>query len=230
MNNPSNPCGSSWSKEHMLEIIEIANEFKIPLICDEVYYGLSYNEERPFISFGNLAKDTPVICTGSLSKIYCLPGWRCGWTIVYNRHNYFDKVIDNLGKHAMILLHPNSLVQAALPKILGEVPESHFEGLKSKLKTSSEAAFARLSKIRGIKPIKSSAAMYMMVKIELSEFKDIADDISFCKELLADQNCLTFPSQCFFEEGFFRIIICTKVEILEEFGDRLQAFCDKHYK
>ena len=37
-----------------------------------------------------------------------------------------------------------------------------------------------------MKPIKSSAAMYMMIKIELDEFKDIADDITFCKELLAD--------------------------------------------
>ena len=52
----------------------------------------------------------PVICTGAISKIYCVPGWRCGWTIVYNNGGYFDKVIDNLGKHAMILLHPNSLV------------------------------------------------------------------------------------------------------------------------
>ena len=230
VNNPSNPCGSCWSKEHMEEILAVANEYKIPLIADEVYYGLSYNEDRPFISFGNLTSDTPIICTGSLSKIYCLPGWRCGWTIVYNNHGYFDKVIDNLGKHSMIQLHPCSIVQASLPKILGEVPQSYFEGLKSKLKEASEAGFERLSSIKGIKPIKSSAAMYMMVKIEMEYFQGINDDIDFCKQLLADQNVLTFPSQCFFEKSFFRIIICTKPEILREFGDRLEVFCSKHYK
>ena len=86
----------------------------------------------------------------------------------------------------MILLHPNSLVQAALPKILGEVPQSHFDMLKSKLKACADAAFERLSTIKGIKPIKSSAAMYMMVKIERNESQGIDDDIDFCKKLLAD--------------------------------------------
>lgn len=230
VNNPSNPCGSCFTKEHMLEILAIADEYRIPIISDEVYYGLSYNDERPFISMGNLTSTVPVICTGALSKIYCVPGWRCGWTIVYNNSGYFDKVIDNLGKHCMILLHPNSLVQYALPKILGTVPDSFFTELKLKLKTASNTAFVRLSNIRGIKPIKSSAAMYMMVGIEPSEFKDIVDDIDFCKKLLQEMNCLTFPSQCFFSKNFFRIIICTKPEILNEFGDRLEQFCNAHYK
>jgi tyrosine aminotransferase len=229
VNNPSNPCGSCFTKEHMLEILAIADKHKIPIISDEVYYGLSYDEERPFISMGNLTQTVPVMCTGALSKIYCVPGWRCGWTIVYNKHGYFDKVIDNMGKHSMIQLHPASIVQAALPKILNEVPQAHFDDLKSKLKMASEAAFKRLSGIKGIEPIKSSAAMYMMIKFEPSAFKDIKDDIDFCKSLLQEQNCMTFPSQCFFSKNSFRIIVCTKPEILVEFGDRLEEFCKAHY-
>lgn len=186
VNNPSNPCGSCWSEEHMRKILAISKELKVPIISDEVYYGLSYNEERPFISFGNLDNETPIICTGALSKIYCVPGWRCGWTIVYNRGGYFDKVIDNLGKHSMILLHPSSIVQHSLPKILGEVPESFFTDLKGKLKEASDCAFERLSKVKGVTPIRSSAAMYMMVRIEMDMLNDIEDDIDFCKKLLAD--------------------------------------------
>ena len=44
----------------------------------------------------------PVICTGAISKIYCLPGWRCGWTIVYNNGGYFDDVLTRLSMHSMI--------------------------------------------------------------------------------------------------------------------------------
>jgi tyrosine aminotransferase len=214
----------------MMEILAIADEYRIPIISDEVYYGLSYNPDRPFHSMGNLTSTVPVICTSALSKIYCVPGWRCGWTIVYNNQGYFDKVLDNLGKHSMILLHPNSLVQHALPRILGDVPDSFFTELKLKLKTAADAAFLRLSSIKGIKPIHTSAAMYMMVGIDTEAFADITDDIDFCKKLLQEQNCLTFPSQCFFSKNFFRIIICTKPEILNEFGDRLQTFCNAHYK
>merc|ERR1711994_57171 len=104
VNNPSNPCGSCFTKKHMDAILAVAEEHKIPLIADEVYYGLSYNPAKPFHSFGTATTTVPVICTGAISKIYCLPGWRCGWTIVYNNSGYFDDVIENLGKHSTILL------------------------------------------------------------------------------------------------------------------------------
>jgi len=39
---------------------------------------------------------------------------------VYNNHGYFDSIIPNLHKQAMIQLHSNSLVSFALPKILRE--------------------------------------------------------------------------------------------------------------
>jgi tyrosine aminotransferase len=132
---------------------------------------------------GNLTSTVPVICLGAISKIYCLPGWRLGWTIVYNNSGYFDNVIQGLSKHSLILLHPNSLVQHALPKILKNVPESYFDNLKLKLKTSADVAFERLSTIKGIKPMKSSAAMYMMVGFEIELFKDIVDDLDFCRKL-----------------------------------------------
>lgn len=102
VNNPSNPCGSCFTAEHIQEILAIADEFKIPIIADEVYYGLSYDPERPFISFGQSTKTVPVICTGAMSKIYCLPGWRCGWTVVYNNQGYFDEVLVRLSMHSMI--------------------------------------------------------------------------------------------------------------------------------
>lgn len=230
VNNPSNPCGSCFTAEHMQEILAVAEEFKLPIIADEVYYGLSYNPERPFVSFGNATSTVPVVCTGAISKIYCLPGWRCGWTIFYNNGGYFDDVLTRMSMHSMIQLHPNSLVMAALPKILKEVPESHFDGMRQKLSTVSAAAFERLSTIRGVTPIRSSAAMYMMVRIDYAEFHDIENDVAFCSKLLNEQNCLTFPSKCFFEDGFFRMIICTTTEVINEFGDRLQEFCDAHYK
>lgn len=221
INNPSNPCGSCFTAEHIQEILAVADEFKIPIISDEVYYGLSYDPERPFISMGQSTSTVPVICTGAISKIYCLPGWRCGWTIVYNNGGYFDDVLTRLNMHSMIQLHPNSLVQQALPRILSEVPDSHFETMKQKLSASSQAAFTRLSTIRGVTPIRSSAAMYMMVRIDFDEFEGIENDVDFCKKLLTEQNCLTFPSQCFFEEGFFRMILCTTEATINEFGERL---------
>lgn len=72
--------------------------------------------------------------------------------------------------------------------------------------------------------------MYLFCLFDPEVFDGISDDIAFCKMLLNEQNCLTFPAQCFFSKNGFRIIICTKPEILEEFADRLEKFCAAHYK
>lgn len=47
----------------MLEIIKIADTYKLPIIADEVYYGLLYDDEENegYHSFGNLTIDVPVI-------------------------------------------------------------------------------------------------------------------------------------------------------------------------
>jgi tyrosine aminotransferase len=205
----------------MAEIVALSDELGIPLICDEVYYGLSFDPNREHVSFSHFHSQIPMICIGSLSKNYCVPGWRCGWSLVYNTHGYFDTIMEHMAKHATILIHPNSLVQHALPKILKETPESHFENLKSKLKSATDEAYDKLENINGLTPIKASAAMYMMVKIDFSKFKDIDGDVDFCQKLLKEQNCFTFPSTCFYSDGAFRMITCTTPEIIGDFAERL---------
>ena len=53
----------------------------------------------------------------------------------------------------MIQLHPCTLVQGALPKILKEVGEDHFDGMKKKLKATADYAYNRFKEIKGVTPI-----------------------------------------------------------------------------
>lgn len=45
INNPSNPCGSVFSREHLLEILELAELYKIPIIADEIYDKFVFNQK-----------------------------------------------------------------------------------------------------------------------------------------------------------------------------------------
>ena len=72
--------------------------------------------------------------------------------------------------------------------------------------------------------------MYMMVRVDVGEFADIADDVEFCQKLLHEECCLVFPSSCFFSKNFFRVVICTSEALIDEFAARVKAFCEKHYK
>lgn len=40
VNNPSNPCGSVYSRQHLLEILAVAERKKVPIIADDVYAGM----------------------------------------------------------------------------------------------------------------------------------------------------------------------------------------------
>ncbi len=96
VNNPSNPCGSVFSRAHMIEILNVASHAKVPIIADEVYYGMAYDKTTTFIPFGHLTgedvPEVPIISVCALSKIYCVPGWRLGWLIFHDRHGYFKSV------------------------------------------------------------------------------------------------------------------------------------------
>lgn len=163
VNNPSNPCGSVWSKAHMDEIIEFSTKHKIPIVSDEIYYGLSYDDECEFVSFPHHNTEVPMITISGLSKIYMVPGWRLGWATVYNKHGYFDDIIEGMKRLSMIWLHPCTVVQFSVKDILNKVKEDHFDNLKNKLKEAADAVQEYLEPINGLKPIRGQGAMYMMV-------------------------------------------------------------------
>lgn len=42
VNNPSNPCGSVYSKEHLSAILALADKYRVPVIADEIYGNLVF--------------------------------------------------------------------------------------------------------------------------------------------------------------------------------------------
>ena len=45
INNPSNPCGTVFSREHLLDLIAVCEEYHLPIISDEIYAGMVSHDE-----------------------------------------------------------------------------------------------------------------------------------------------------------------------------------------
>ena len=119
--NPDNPTGMVYPYETLKRIVEIAKEFKLFLICDEIYINITYNGARAY-SLAEVIDDVPGISMKGISKEVPWPGARCGWMEYYNRDkdpdfNRFCQALDNA---KMIEVCSTKLPQLAIPKILGD--------------------------------------------------------------------------------------------------------------
>ncbi|XP_059613959.1 tyrosine aminotransferase [Phlebotomus argentipes] len=227
--NPSNPCGSNFSKSHLQQIIKLCEKYYLPIIADEIYEHMVF-PGKVFHSVSSLSKNVPVLSCGGLTKRFLVPGWRMGWITIHDRHNLLKDVRVSLMKLSARILGPNAIVQGALPRILTETPQSFFDETVAILQKHATIAFEILSEVRGLKPIMPDGAMYMMISIDVENFPEYPTDLHFVKALVEDQSVFCLPGQCFEYPNYVRIVLTVPEDLLREACFRIAEFCDKHFK
>ena len=90
--NPSNPCGSVYSRQHLLDTLAVAERHFLPIIADEIYAGMVF-EGQQFHSIASLSKNVPVLSCGGIGKKYLVPGWRVGWILIYDKNEILKKEV-----------------------------------------------------------------------------------------------------------------------------------------
>lgn len=75
INSPGNPCGNVFDKEHLLEILAIAERHKLPIISDEVYEFFVVPNVQ-FCSIASLSKNVPILTCSGLTKRFLIPAIR----------------------------------------------------------------------------------------------------------------------------------------------------------
>lgn len=119
--NPDNPTGMVYPFEHLKRIVEIAKEFKLMLISDEIYLNITYNGARAY-ALSEVIEDVPGIALKGISKEFPWPGARCGWMEYYNRKvdKEFDAFCSVLDNAKMIEVCSTTLPQLAIPLIMSD--------------------------------------------------------------------------------------------------------------
>jgi tyrosine aminotransferase len=109
INNPSNPCGSVYSKQHLTDILALAEIYKLPIISDEIYGDMVFGD-NVFYPLASISKTVPIISLGGLAKKFIIPGWRVGWVIVHDRNDILKEIREAYFKLSQMILGANSLV------------------------------------------------------------------------------------------------------------------------
>ncbi len=228
VNNPSNPCGSVFSDDHLRAILAVAERKRLPIIADEIYDHFVFPGRR-FVPIASLTTTVPVLCCGGLTKRFLVPGWRLGWITIHDRNNILGKEVRaGLKSLSQRIIGANTLVQGALPIILKETPQSFFDHTIDVVRRNAEVAFKRLKAVPGLRPVMPAGAMYMMVRVDRDYLPSFDDDREIVEALVREESVFCLPGQCFNVEDFFRIVLTIPQASMEEACDRIEDFCLRH--
>ncbi|XP_019965220.1 tyrosine aminotransferase [Paralichthys olivaceus] len=228
--NPSNPCGSVYSKEHLQKILKVASRHCVPILADEIYSDMVL-PGCSCPSMASLSSDVPIISCGGLAKRWLVPGWRMGWILIHDRNDIFGSAIrQGLVKLSQRILGACSLIQGALESILNNTPQSFYNNTISLLKSNSEICFNKLSTVAGLNPVKTSGAMYLMVGMDMDHFPEFKNDVDFTERLVTEQSVFCLPASAFEYPNFFRIVLTVPQEMMVEACGRIREFCQCHYR
>lgn len=231
VNNPSNPCGSVYSREHILEIFCVAERFHLPVIADEVYADMAFSGTA-FHSMGSLSENVPVLSVGGISKQFVVPGWRLGWVCIHDRNGVLANggMLQGMRQLTTRMLVPNSPAQACVPEMLGgSVEDTGFRELMNTLETNAQFTVKALQEAPGIRCIAPQGAMYTMAELD-TQLLGFKDDMEFTKTLLKEESVFVLPGQCFQAPNFIRIVFCAPQFVLSEAFHRMRRFCKRHAK
>ncbi|MDP0492890.1 MAG: pyridoxal phosphate-dependent aminotransferase [Fusobacterium sp. JB021] len=215
LTNPGNPTGVVYTQEEMKLIGEIAREYGLYIISDEVYKVFSYGENRA-ISFGEIEGiDDNVVLIESISKIYSACGARVGAVISKNKN-----LMNEIYKLCQARLSVSTLDMVGAEGLYKKLSDDYFEKNKIEYEKRRDIVYKGISKIPGIEVTKPEGAFYVMVTLPIDNAED------FCIWLLTDfhlnnETIMLSPAEGFYANkelgrNKIRISYCIEADKLEK--------------
>lgn len=223
--NPNNPTGNVYTRETLLRIIELAKQYNLLIISDEIYDKMIF-EDMPFYSMASLDGDVPVITFGGIAKNYVVPGWRIGWAYLTGSLDIIKNYKETLGKLLRARLCANHPMQYCIGPAL-ESPGVHISGILAKLKKRKEITCQWIDRIPHLSLVAPEAAFYAFPRINMA-----IDDTEFAKRLLEQTGVLVVPGSGFGQKpdsAHFRIVFLPQDELLEKAYEKIEEFIKNNY-
>jgi len=218
--SPNNPTGVVFNEKALKQLVDIANENNLYIICDEIYDKIVFDEK--FVGIGKVAGDSPVILLNGFSKVHLMTGWRIGY-IGFNNSSKLEQIREILPKLARVRICSNLPVQhAAIESLKG--PQDYITDFVSELKKRRDLVVKRLNSISGLSCSNPKGAFYAFPKIEHNRYDS---DKEYVMELLNKKGVLTVHGSGFgtqYGSGHFRLVFLPSLQTLDSALDKIEEF------
>ncbi|KXI22175.1 pyridoxal phosphate-dependent aminotransferase [Photobacterium sanguinicancri] len=223
--NPNNPTGAVYSRDFLLEVVEIARKHKLIIFADEIYDKILYDGAQ-HTSIAPLAEDVFCVTFNGLSKSYRVCGFRAGWMVLSGPKGVAKGYIEGLEMLASMRLCANVPMQHAIQTALGgyqSINELILPG--GRLLEQRNKAYDLITQIPGVTCVKPKGALYLFPKLDQKKF-NIVDDQRMALDFLQQEKVLLVHGTGFNwkKPDHFRIVTLPRVDDLEVAIGRLERF------
>lgn len=214
VNNPCNPTGALYSRGDLEGLAEIAREYDLLLLSDEIYTRYAFGGEFiPLLSLPGMRER--VITLSSFSKNFMMTGWRIGFIIAPPQ---IRRAAQGIGG-AMIYTAPSVSQRAAIEalRLREEIEKLYVSQYESRLRYAAD----RIDEIPCMRLLRPKGAFYLFPDIRNTGL----DARAFCREALTRAHVLMSPGDAFGKAGagHVRIAVTQPMEKLAAAFDRLCA-------
>lgn len=215
INYPNNPTGACADDSFYIKTLELAKRYDILVCHDAAYSEIAYDGYRPKSILEFDRDKEHCVEFHSLSKTYCMTGWRIGFAVgnaqaIYN----LGKLKTNIDSGAF-----QAIQYAGIEAMAGD--QSSVAELNKRLEKRRDMIVEGFSSAFGIKVQKPRATYYIWAKVPGG-----LTSSDFCEKLIEETGIVVTPGSGFGDEGegYFRISITIGEEKIAEAIKRLKSF------
>ncbi|MBX7230318.1 MAG: pyridoxal phosphate-dependent aminotransferase [Burkholderiaceae bacterium] len=225
--NPNNPLGKIIQKEHLETIIDIAKEYNLWIVSDEIWSDIFF--EKPCISIRSsvLSHYERVLIVSGLSKNFALAGHRVGYVIAPDELTFNQ--IYQASEHATTAFGISVLAQVIGMTALTQCDDwlKAFQNHLSKMRKLTFEFIEEIPFFKNNFPDATYLAFPQLKNTELNSEEMVAKILKTAHVALIPGGVNWFESQ---SEGHIRICYSTSEAILTEAFERIKSCTNDLFK
>ncbi len=196
--SPSNPTGTSIALSEMAKIIDVVHAKGGVTVVDEIYLGLSYEEQYGHSVLGlpsaQGAQGANVVSINSFSKYFSMTGWRLGWMVLpLGLVGAVEKLAQNL------YICPSTLAQRAALACFEPESIAEYENRRAEFRRRRDFIVPALQEIGFEIPVQPDGAFYVWADCSrfLAAGSAMPSSWEFCFEMMRRAHVALTPGRDF---------------------------------
>jgi aspartate aminotransferase len=216
INSPSNPTGSAYTREELIELASVIKDSEAFVISDEIYEKIVYRGFKA-TSFAAAAPEMAerVFTVNGFSKAYSMTGWRVGY--VHGKDYVIQAVTRYQSQSSSNIC---SIAQyAALAALTGA--HDFIQPMLNNFERRYQLAIKNLSQVAGLKFLeKPQGAFYLFANFEVYKER-FTSGSNFTAALLEATGVAAVPGEAFGDPYAFRISVAASDKMVGEGTKRI---------